>query len=121
MTTQNAFAKVFNVKTDAELIKKHGLVNNSEKAINQILADLKLIFEKTKTDAPWAHKSMSEWGKQFASAWNLTKSLNPVTPLHYLLNYCAETGTEGFELMSEVAFMPSDIQYIFAKHFLRKK
>jgi len=121
MTTQNAFGKVFTVKSDAELIKKNGLVINSEKDIIQVLTDLKGVLEKSKKDAPSAYKSMSEWGKQFGSMWNLTKSLNPVTPLHYLLTYSIETQTSGFELMSHVSFMPSEIQYVFAKHFITKK
>jgi hypothetical protein len=66
---------------------------------------------------------MVEWAKSFQTMYELTNSLNKVRvpELQYLINYSKETNTTGFNLMSQVAFMPLEFQKIFAKYFVRRK
>jgi hypothetical protein len=122
MTTE-AIAKVYVNQTDAQIIKKYGLKLNSTTKVKSILEDLNKVVIESKVKMPQDYKGMSQWGNKFEIAWLSTKSLNKdnVTPLSYLINYCIETNTQGFDLMTQVAFMPSEFQIIFAKYLVRSK
>jgi hypothetical protein len=117
----NATAGIFRVKTDKQLIKEHSLATNSQSGIDEVLNNLNSLISDSKSECPKDYESMCEWGKSFSSSWNLTKALNPVSPLMYLINYSIQTNTSGYELMTQVAFMPYEFQYTFAKHFIRRK
>ena len=122
MTTE-AIAKICVNQTDAQIIKKYGLKLNSPTKVKSILEDLNKVVIESKVKMPQDYKNMSQWGNKFALAWFSTKSLNNdnVTPLSYLINYCVQTSTQGFDLMTQVAFMPSEFQIIFAKYLVRSK
>ena len=122
MTTE-AIAKVYVNQTDAEIIKKYGLKLNSTTKIKSVLQSLNEVVVRSKVEMPQDYKNMSQWGNNFELAWLSTKQLNKynVTPLSYLINYCIETNTQGFDLMTQVAFMPSEFQIIFAKYLVRTK
>jgi len=122
MTTE-AIARVCVNQTDAQIIKKYGLKLNSPTQVKSILEDLNKVVLESKVKVPQDYKRMSEWGNKFALAWFSTKSLNKdnVTSLSYLINYCIETSTQGFDLMTQVAFMPSEFQIIFAKYLVKRK
>jgi hypothetical protein len=123
MNTQTPFAKVFVNETESNLVRKYKLQKNSEESINEMVLDFKKVRELSRIQSPKEYQSMVEWANSFQTMYELTNSLNKskVSELHYLINYSKETNTTGFNLMSQVAFMPLEFQKIFAKYFVRRK
>lgn len=105
------------IETDAELLEK--LPWNKPSKVKEFLFGLAIVKEKYKELDPEAYKDMSEWGRNFDTAYNLTNDMNGVSKLQYL-NLWMIRNSHG-DVMSFAVFLPNDFQVLFARHFVFNK
>lgn len=107
--------------SDSQLIKKNRLFNNPKSQVDDFVNKAKLVQQMVKDKDPEIYKDMCEWRNNFQDIYELTCLINPVSKLHYLIQYSEERKKDGMdmvEMMGEMMFAPQDFLELFAKHFV---
>jgi hypothetical protein len=105
--------------TDAEIITKYNLQNNSNREVKFILLKFIHINNLTSKIFPEGHKKALAWADEFSKCYEQTIQVNECSQLHYLTNYI-EDQCDGNTLNMLYTYLPSEFATIFAKHYISK-
>jgi len=105
--------------TDAEIISKYKLQNNTDKQVEFILLKFMDMNNLTSKIFPEGHKEALTWADDFSKCYEQTIQVNECSQLHYLTNYIEDQCDGNTENML-YTYLPTEFASLFAKHFMSK-